>query len=231
MNKNTFTHDGGSHRRQRVLLVADGLRRIGEFESAEMLTAYAERIKADQSAKGKIDFNGMWNAMSDRSDAPLPARAAQVAQGEAVAKVRHFDYRGIARNDFSQEAQMLDGAPVLPDGTLLYTAPPAQPVERVPEVVGEVMAELGRAIAKFPTWPTDPLHAIGVVNEEVGELNKAVLQQVYEPHKNPSGAVRSEAVQAAAMALRFIASIDRYTFTGSQQHDQPALTAARQANR
>lgn len=47
--------------------------------------------------------------------------------GGAVAQVRHFDYRGVAGHGFSQEAQMLDGAPVLPDGTLLYTTPPAQP--------------------------------------------------------------------------------------------------------
>lgn len=90
------------------------------------------------------------------------------------------------------------------------------------KIVTEVLAELERATRKFPTWPDDPLHAVAVLNEEVGELNKAVLQQVYEPHKNPAGAVRSEAVQAAAMALRFIASIDRYTFTGSQQHEQVA---------
>ena len=56
--------------------------------------------------------------------------------GGAVAKVRHFDYRGIARNGFSQEAEMLDAAPVLPDGTLLYTrlAPPASPAG-VPDVL------------------------------------------------------------------------------------------------
>ena len=53
-----------------------------------MLTAYAdllERIKAGEGAHGRIDFNGMWNAMSDRSDAPLPAQAAQVdADAELV---------------------------------------------------------------------------------------------------------------------------------------------------
>lgn len=46
-----------------------------------------------------------------------------------VAKIRHFDYHGIARNGFSQEAEMLDGAPDLPNGTLLYTHPPAQAVQ------------------------------------------------------------------------------------------------------
>jgi len=83
-----------------------------------------------------------------------------------------------------------------------------------------VLHELHRACRKFPTWPTDPLHAMGVVNEEVGELSKAVLQAVYEPEKNPEGAVEKEALQAAAMLLRFLASLDRYTFRGAPQHVQ-----------
>jgi len=83
-----------------------------------------------------------------------------------------------------------------------------------------VLAEVDRATAKFPTWPTDPLHALGVLHEEVGELSKAVLQQVYEPHKNKPADVRDEAIQAAAMALRFAASLDVYDYTGSAQHQQ-----------
>ena len=87
-------------------------------------------------------------------------------------------------------------------------------------VVEDVLVELTRATAKFPTWPTDPLHAMGVLHEEVGELAKAVLQVVYEPHKSTLSDVRAEAVQAAAMALRFLLSIDRYTWNPGDQHDQ-----------
>ena len=90
----------------------------------------------------------------------------------------------------------------------------------LPPLVHVVLHELSRASRKFPTWPTDPLHAMGVVNEEVGELSKAVLQAVYEPEKNPKGAVEKEALQAAAMLLRFLASLDRYTFRGAPQHVQ-----------
>lgn len=168
-------------------------------------------------------IEAVWRAMRER--APTAALTAQ-GQGEAVAKVRHFDYRGIARNGFSQEAQMLDGAPVLPDGTPLYTRPAtAASPAGVPDVVSEVMAELEKAIRKFPTWPTDPLHAVGVFNEEAGELSKAVLQQVYEPHKNAADDVRKEARQAAAMALRFLVSIDSYDWTPGTQHEQPSLAA------
>lgn len=86
--------------------------------------------------------------------------------------------------------------------------------------VSAVLAEVDRAVAKFPTWPTDPLHALGVLHEEVGELSKAVLQQVYEPWKNKAADVRDEAVQAAAMALRFAASLDTYVYSKSEQHEQ-----------
>lgn len=84
----------------------------------------------------------------------------------------------------------------------------------------EIFAELQRAVVKFPTWPTDPLHALGVLHEEVGELSKEVLQLVYEPHKSSPEAVRREAIQAAAMALRFVMSLDAYVYIPGAQHQQ-----------
>lgn len=85
-----------------------------------------------------------------------------------------------------------------------------------------VLAEVDRAMRKFPTWPTDPLHALAVLGEEYGELTQAVLQTTYEPHKSNTGDVRTEAVQVAAMALRFIASLDRYSYARCEQHEQVA---------
>lgn len=84
----------------------------------------------------------------------------------------------------------------------------------------DVLSEVTRATAKFPTWPTDPLHAVAVLGEEFGELTKAVLQSVYEPHKVSPGDVRSEAIQTAAMALRFLASLDQYDYIACAQHQQ-----------
>ena len=81
-----------------------------------------------------------------------------------------------------------------------------------------ISVEIGKAQSKFPTWPTDPLHAIGVVNEEVGELNKELLQLTYEPHKGNQAAVFEEAVQAAAMAVRFLMSIEAYDYKAGKQH-------------
>lgn len=83
-----------------------------------------------------------------------------------------------------------------------------------------VMDEVDRATLKFPTWPTDPLHAVAILGEEFGELTKAVLQTIYEPHKVREGELRAEAIQTAAMALRFLASMDRYEFRPCAQHVQ-----------
>lgn len=86
----------------------------------------------------------------------------------------------------------------------------------------EVLEEVQRATAKFPTWPTDPLHAVAVLGEEYGELVKATLQAVYEPHKSNMADVREEAIQCAAMALRFVMSLDRYELITGDQHRQDA---------
>ena len=86
----------------------------------------------------------------------------------------------------------------------------------------EVLKELARATRKYPTWPTDPLHALAVLGEEFGELTKAVLQHTYEPDKASLADVREEAVQTAAMALRFLLSLERYEYKESMQHHQDA---------
>ena len=87
-------------------------------------------------------------------------------------------------------------------------------------IASEVAAEVDRATKKFPTWPTDPLHAFAVLGEEFGELQKAILQHVYEPEKAKFDDVRTEAIQTAAMAFRFLLSLDEYEFSGCEQHKQ-----------
>ena len=97
------------------------------------------------------------------------------------------------------------------------------------DILGGVYSELTRAIAKFPTWPTDPLHAIAVLGEEFGELTKDVLQMTYEPGKTNAENVRKEAIQTAAMALRFVASLDAYIYKAGEQHRQDKFDAERKA--
>lgn len=106
----------------------------------------------------------------------------------------------------------------------LYTHPAPEVTRDVePAYVAEILAEVARATAKFPTWPTDPLHALAVLGEEFGELTKDVLQMTYEPHKTTPANIRTEALQTAAMALRFFASLDRYQFQPGVQHSQSAM--------
>lgn len=74
MSKNAFTPDGGPHRYARVIDVADGLKRMGEFERAEMLTNYASLLHEREAAKAVMTdelihaawlaFDGTW--FSDR---------------------------------------------------------------------------------------------------------------------------------------------------------------------
>jgi hypothetical protein len=91
---------------------------------------------------------------------------------------------------------------------------------KLDKVYTDVKTELDFALRKFPTWPTRALDAVGVLNEEVGELNKEVLQMTYEPHKTDKDKIRKEATQAAAMALRFLLSLDEYDYAAGEQHSQ-----------
>lgn len=75
-----------------------------------------------------------------------------------------------------------------------------------PLTVGDAMmlvvAELNAAERKHPGYPTDPIHAAGIVGEEAGELCAAALQYTYEG--GTVAAMRQEAVHTGAMALRFL---------------------------
>jgi hypothetical protein len=93
-------------------------------------------------------------------------------------------------------------------------------MEKTQRVLDQVAEELERARKKFPTWPTDPFHALAVLGEEFGELQKAVVQKVYEPNKNVMlWDIRAEAIQTAAMALRFLESIDDYAYVPQPQRE------------
>lgn len=69
-------------------------------------------------------------------------------------------------------------------------------------VFADVAAEVLRAEKKHPGWPSDAVHAAAIVGEEAGELLQAALQWHYEGGNLAS--MRKEAVQTAAMAVRFL---------------------------
>lgn len=83
------------------------------------------------------------------------------------------------------------------------------------DAVTEVFAELGRAERKFPGFPTDPVHAAAILAEECGELQQACLQWTYEG--GSLAAVTKEAVQSAAMALRFLFNVQQMECRPSEQ--------------
>jgi hypothetical protein len=93
------------------------------------------------------------------SEVALSAQPAE-RQGDAVAKVRHFEYRGIARNGFSQEAEMLYGAPIVPDGTLLYLHPaaPMGVPERWLETIADAAGSLDKRGDRQMAWRLMWLH-------------------------------------------------------------------------
>ncbi|WP_432322875.1 hypothetical protein [Yersinia enterocolitica] len=72
----------------------------------------------------------------------------------------------------------------------------------------EVIDEVVRASEIHPKWPTDALHAVSILTEESGELMKAAIE--YHYNNGDIEAVREEAVQTGAMALRVLLNIDKY---------------------
>ncbi|EPD1595128.1 hypothetical protein ACSIMU_000997 [Yersinia enterocolitica] len=72
----------------------------------------------------------------------------------------------------------------------------------------EIINEATRASKIHPKWPTDALHAVSILTEESGELMKAAIE--YHYNNGDIEAVREEAVQTGAMALRVLMNIDKY---------------------
>lgn len=184
----------------------EGAQWLGEEDNSEDVQPTWQHIPADRSAALIVEGE----------------RTAAIAESILAHAVHAYKVACVARMAMETDP---DGSPSIEvlDASIragVRAALHAGNGLTTPGVLTAVLAELDRAVLKFPTWPTDPLHAVGVLGEEFGELTKAVMQATYEPHKNGPGAVREEALQTAAMALRFLASLDRYEYAGSVQHHQ-----------
>ena len=70
------------------------------------------------------------------------------------------------------------------------------------DAIAIVCAEIDRATVTWKGWPSDPVHAAGVVAEEGGELLKAAMDYTYT--WGDKDHMLTEAVQTAAMAIRFV---------------------------
>lgn len=76
-------------------------------------------------------------------------------------------------------------------------------------IIEDIFAELRRAELKFPSFPDDPVHAAAVLCEEAGETLQASLDFYYG--RGSLEDMRKEAVQTAAMALRFLLAAPQLT--------------------
>ncbi|WP_261370078.1 hypothetical protein [Yersinia aldovae] len=72
----------------------------------------------------------------------------------------------------------------------------------------EIIDEAIRVSKIHPQWPTDAVHAVSILTEESGGLMKAAIE--YHYNNGDIEAVREEAVQTGAMALRVLMHIDKY---------------------
>jgi hypothetical protein len=91
-------------------------------------------------------------------------------------------------------------------------------------ILQQIDAEYESAKERYPWWPADPIHAIHIMYEERGELTQAALDHVY-PKANHHGKdtidrMKKEAIQTAAMAIRFLENIHIYNDPGGRVSDE-----------
>ena len=70
----------------------------------------------------------------------------------------------------------------------------------------EIDSELKRAKTKHPDYPTDLFRQLAIMQEESGEVTKAVLHYHYESGSIDD--VKKELIQTAAMCMRMLEHIN-----------------------
>ena len=142
------------------------------------------------------DAARLLDSLRDSGADPAPARDCRRAPGDAALD------RDKALRDYIA-AKHSNRAP----GEASPPLPQREPRDiAVDSALVDVLVELKRAERLYPDWPTDEVHAAAIVAEEAGELIQAALQLYYET--GSTEAMRAEAIQTAAMALRFIINLE-----------------------
>lgn len=72
-------------------------------------------------------------------------------------------------------------------------------------ISSEIATELERAKKLHPNYPTDIYHQLAIMQEEAGEVAKAVLD--YKCNKASLNDVREELIQTAAMCVRMLENL------------------------
>ena len=75
--------------------------------------------------------------------------------------------------------------------------------------------ELQKAIKKHPDYPTDMYKQVAILNEESGEVTKAVLH--YHDEGGSLADVREELLQTAAMCMRMLNALDVKESNGTEK--------------
>ena len=74
--------------------------------------------------------------------------------------------------------------------------------------IKEILEELERAAQIHPYWPNRMLESVSIITEEMGELAKAANDYVLFGHDKEKS--KTEAIQLAAMAIRFLMNFEKY---------------------
>jgi len=72
-------------------------------------------------------------------------------------------------------------------------------------VIEMVFSELRKAEAKHPGWPSDNVHAVGILVEEAGEAMQAALDHHY--NRGNLADLKKELAQTGAMAIRALMNL------------------------
>lgn len=71
--------------------------------------------------------------------------------------------------------------------------------------MSEIAAELAAAEAKHPVWPASMFHKLSIMQEEAGEVAKAMND--YCTGKATMRDIRMEVIQTAAMCIRMLKNL------------------------
>jgi len=75
-------------------------------------------------------------------------------------------------------------------------------------ILAQIIKEVERAEAIYPRWPEDPIHAAAIIAEESGEIVKACIDFTYD--NGTIKDIETEAIQTAAMCIRFLEHMVAY---------------------
>lgn len=74
----------------------------------------------------------------------------------------------------------------------------------IEQIFTDVLLELERARRLHPTWPTDIVHAVGLMMEEAGEAQKEA-NNYYHGHKGGTlASIRKETIETMATCIRLL---------------------------